>query len=121
MKSIRIAVACGLLLLALPAVVRGQFTFFTNADNTITINGYTGTDANMVIPSTINLYPLTPIVWFAFDNTPYLPAVTIPESVTNIGWVAFGACSSLTNIDVNATNANYASVDGVLFRSEEHT
>jgi len=41
--------------------------------------------------------------------------VTIPNGVTSIGDYAFHSCTALTAIDVNAANANYASVDGVLY------
>ena len=48
-----------------------------------------------------------------------LPAATIPSNVTNIGQYAFSACSSMTNIAVDAHNASYSSVDGVLFNKDQ--
>jgi hypothetical protein len=51
----------------------------------------------------------------AFSTCSSLANVTIGDGVTNIGTGAFSGCSSLTNIAVDATNADYASVDGVLF------
>jgi hypothetical protein len=51
----------------------------------------------------------------AFSTCSSLANVTIGNGVTNIGANAFSECSSLTNIAVNATNADYASMDGVLF------
>jgi hypothetical protein len=47
--------------------------------------------------------------------TSLLTAITIPNSVTNIGSFAFQDCSRLTNIAVAADNPSYASVGGVLF------
>jgi len=47
--------------------------------------------------------------------------VTIPESVTNIGDLAFTACFSLSAINVDAVNLFYAGVNGVLFREKCHT
>jgi hypothetical protein len=41
--------------------------------------------------------------------------VTIPDSVTRIGYAAFLGCSSLTSIGVVAGNSEYTSQDGVLF------
>jgi hypothetical protein len=51
----------------------------------------------------------------AFSTCSSLAKVTIGDGVTNIGVGAFSGCSSLTNIAVDATNADYASVNGVLF------
>ncbi len=46
---------------------------------------------------------------------------TIPASVTSILDSAFTRCSLLTAISVDAANANYSSVDGVLFSKDEIT
>lgn len=40
-----------LLFLTLPAAVQAQFSFTTNADNTITITGYSGPGGAATIPS----------------------------------------------------------------------
>jgi hypothetical protein len=58
-----------LLLLTLPAVVQAQdYTYTTNADNTITIAGYTGSGGDVTIPDTINGLPVTCIGTNAFYN-----------------------------------------------------
>ncbi len=57
----------------------------------------------------------------AFYYCTSLTSVTIPNSVTSIGWYAFEDCSSLTSIDVAADNANYCSVDGLLFNKDMTT
>lgn len=51
----------------------------------------------------------------AFCDCSGLTTITIPQGVTSIGDNAFGSCRSLTNIYVDAKNASYASIDGVLF------
>ena len=51
----------------------------------------------------------------AFWNCLGLTTIDIPASVNYIGEDAFGACYGLTNINVDANNANYCSIDGVLF------
>ncbi len=58
---------------------------------------------------------------FAFYGCPALVSVTIPESVTVIGDYAFERCASLTTIDVDPTNTNYLSIDGVLFNKTANT
>ena len=80
-------------LLVRPAVAQAQFNFTVNRGS-ITITGYTGPTGTMVIPGAINGLPVTNIGTNAFYNggfpTPYhLLAVTIPDSVTNIGQWAF--------------------------------
>ena len=83
-----------LLLLTLPAAVRAQLTFTTN-NGAITITGYTGSDADVVIPNTINGLPVTGIGTRAFFNLPALISVTIPSSSTNCQWQAFENCTNL--------------------------
>jgi len=59
----------------------------------------------------------------AFANCTSLTSITIPASVTIIGTVGpsgfftpvFDRCTSLTNIDVDSNNPNYASQNGILY------
>ena len=50
-----------------------------------------------------------------------LTSLTIPNSVTTIGESAFSRCTGLTSINVAADNANYISIDGVLFNKNMTT
>ena len=54
----------------------------------------------------------------AFDRCTALSSVTIGNSVTSIGDGAFYGCTSLTTITVDSNNANYSSIDGVLFNKD---
>ena len=82
----------------MPTMVRAQFTFITNADNTLTITAYSGTNSELVIPGTTNGYTVTSIGTNAcFFNTS-LVAVTIPDTITSIGANAFEFCTAITNI-----------------------
>jgi BspA type Leucine rich repeat region (6 copies) len=140
-KLIRLMVA--LSVLALPALVQAQFTFTTNS-GAITITGYNpAAGLNVVIPASTNGYPVTSIGDNAFQFSG-LTSVTIPNSVTNIGYEAFYfcigltsvtignsvtsigdyvfvECSGLTNIAVDAANPNYSSTNGVLFDKDQAT
>jgi len=73
------------LLLTLPAVVQGQFTFTTN-NGALTLTGYDGPGGAVSIPAAINGLPVTSIGNRAFSFCTRLTSVTIPNSVTNIVW-----------------------------------
>ena len=70
---------------------------------------------NVIIPDSV-----TSIGDLAFAGT-CLTGVTIPKSVTSIGNGAFSSCTGLTNITVDAQNAFYTSVNGVLFDQSQTT
>lgn len=54
----------------------------------------------------------------AFGNCGNFKYISIPDSVSVIGREAFSSCDNLIDIDVDADNQNYCSVDGVLFDEE---
>lgn len=51
---------------------------------------------------------------FAFESTG-LVTVAIPKTVETFGIGAFASCHSLTDINVDAENANYIDIDGVVY------
>ena len=69
------------------------FTSIDNADGTVTLTSYTGTDLNLVIPRTINeklVTKLAPNFHHAYlTGKVKLKSVIIPDSVTSIGKYAF--------------------------------
>lgn len=98
---------------------------YTVKDGEVTIDKYTGTDTNVVIPSTIGGKPVTGIKPYAFNGTNVtsvtlpssmttlngyafygaskLTSVTIPSSITSIGSYAFEFCTSLKSINIPGT------------------
>ncbi len=95
-----------------------NFTY-TISNGQATITGYTGNGGDVVIPSSIDGYPVATINKYAFENCWGLTSVTIPDSVTSIGSWAFACCDNLMNINVNSDNVNYTSQDGVLFSKDK--
>jgi hypothetical protein len=87
-----------LLLLASPALLQAQFTFTTNADNTITIARYTGPGGDVTIPEMTNGHPVVSIGTNAFYESWYLTSIAIPSSVTSIGDYAFYWCTELSSL-----------------------
>lgn len=56
---------------------------------------------------------------YAFASCRSLTSVVIPSNTTSIADLAFADCVTLTNISVDAANAAYSSVNGVLFNKEQ--
>ena len=54
----------------------------------------------------------------AFSGCSGLTSVTIPNSVISIGVYVFENCTGLTSVNVDASNPNYSSIDGVLFNKD---
>jgi len=64
---------------------------------------------------------LTTIMWMAFFECYDLTSVSVPAGVDFIGLGAFAHCWTLTDIQVDAGNADYSSVDGVLYNKDKTT
>ncbi len=67
---------------------------------TYTVNGYTGTATEVVIPRSYKGKEVTSIGYEAFLGCTRLTRVTIPDSVTRIGGSAFSGCTGLTSITI---------------------
>ena len=63
---------------------------------------------------------ITSIGDYAFDSCTGLTNVMISAGITSIGRYAFKACNRLTTFTVDPLNANYSSLDGILY-NKNHT
>lgn len=105
----KINVAKGFLGYSSPSLVMGDYTaqFISVKDEndpdpppkTVTITKYTGTESTVILPSTINSWPVTKIGEAAFQDNTTITSVTIPDSVTEIGSNAFAGCTNLTSVN----------------------
>lgn len=72
---------------------------FTTNNGAITITGYAGPGGAISIPASINGLPVVNIGNSAFQFKNVTTAI-IPNTVTNIGALAFYYCTSLTNVSI---------------------
>ena len=82
----------------------GQYNFLISTNKrSIIINGVIGDFTSIVIPSSIVIPGSTnsyPVVDIGFGGNSYLTSVSIPNSVTNIGYNAFDGCTNLTSVNI---------------------
>lgn len=88
--------------------VRNGFTdesclITTKINDELSITGYGGNDKTYAIPTEIEGQKVTEISSCVFSNCSELTSVTIPDSVTGIGWRAFYNCTSLKSITIPAS------------------
>ena len=75
---------------------------YTTSGTSATITGYSGSDANMIIPNSFGEYIVTSIAANAFENNISMQTVSIPDTVTQIGTYAFSGCSGLKEVTLPA-------------------
>ena len=77
-----------------------QMTLQTST-NTYFVTGYTGGDADIVIPSTYKGLEVTGINARAFEGNSTIRTVVIPDSVITVGLGAFSECYNLVSVDMS--------------------
>ena len=90
--------------------MENEFTYVVNDDGTASIKSYTGTDTEVIIPSSIDGYKVTGI-WGStggrnsngLKKNKNLKSVTIPEGVVSIGNGAFFEDDNLETINIPST------------------
>ena len=79
------------------------YTYSVNDDGTISISGYTGTETDLNLPSTLDGYVVSAIDDHAFEANWELTSITLPSGLTSIGEGAFMDCTALTSISIPET------------------
>ena len=74
------------------------FTYDEYSDGVLMITGYTGEDAEVVVPAEINGIPVGLIAVESFRNLTHVTSVVLPDSVTMIDHQVFWGCSALRSI-----------------------
>ena len=80
------------------AATSGNYEYNDLDNGTVEITGYTGSETNLNIPSTLNGKKVTKIGKDAFYRNNDIVKVTIPNTVTDIGIAAFEQCKSLEEV-----------------------
>ena len=102
----------------------GYYTFELYDFNACIIDVDESISGDVVIPSTLRgllvSYPVKWIYSYAFSDCTNITSITIPNSVTTIGYCAFMSCTSLTSITVDSNNSYYSNDEfGVLFNKDK--
>lgn len=103
---------------AAQVVPASDFDYDYFEDEGIYIWQYNGNAEEVIIPETIDGYPVYAISGFAFEKKDNLKYVRIPASAVMVDPSAFNLCSSLETIDVAPGSTEYKSVDGVLYSAD---
>ena len=67
------------------------------------VTSYTGSATEVRIPASLGGYAVGAIADSAFANNTHIASVTVPASVTSIGWFAFSGCVFLTDVTLTAS------------------
>ena len=94
-RILALVLLCALLTVGLPALAEQPFTFDAK---TGTITGYTGSDAVVQVPASIDGVPVRVLGKALFDQNQNLKEVTVPEGVTHILYNAFYFCENLERV-----------------------
>lgn len=82
----------------------GDYEYSLLSDGTVQIIKYNGSEASLVIPSKLNNCTVTSIGDSAFANISSIKSITIPDTVTHIGYSAF-AYTGFYNTEANWENS----------------
>ena len=74
------------------------------------VSGYTGKALNVVIPSTYKNLPVVRIGESAFYRCENITSITIPESITSIGFYAFEDCYNLFKVKYQGTIEKWCNI-----------
>ena len=85
------------------------------------VTEYTGSDKKIIIPETIDGYPVQVLSSYVFKNCTELTYVRLPLALTSVSGQTFAECRSLTEIEVHPENTTYISDDGILYNSDKTT
>ncbi len=96
----------------------GDYVYVVVDDEASIINVDVDISGDVVIPTSIEGYPVTSIGEHAFDKCDKITTLKIPAGVTYIEGAPFEKCTSLTKFIVAFGNEDFCTRDGVLFSKD---
>jgi hypothetical protein len=79
---------------------------YSIANNEVTITGYNGDGGDIIIPDTVEGFPVTSIGESAFQFCHSLASVVVPDSIFSLGYEAFDSCTNLTEVTLGTSVTN---------------
>ncbi|MBQ2730893.1 MAG: leucine-rich repeat protein [Clostridia bacterium] len=99
------------------AETEGYYTYTVEDGKSTITNCDPSVQGNLNIPSTLGGYPVTGIEGFAFNDCVGLSEISIPASITYIGYDAFSGCTELSAVHITDLSAwckiNFDNFDGL--------
>ena len=77
--------------------------YFDGADMIATIEGYSGTETELIVPESIEGFPVESIGDSAFYNCDNLTSIVLPDSLSCINDMAFARCENLTSVSLGSS------------------
>ena len=74
--------------------------YYTVSNGEATITYYSGDATDVVIPATLDGYPVVSVGYYAFENNDVITSVKIGNNVTTIDEYAFKGCDSLVVVNI---------------------
>lgn len=108
-KNILVFAAMMISIFTVCATVQAQNTYqdgdytYTVEFGKATLEKYTGTGSNVVIPSTLGGKPLVQIRDCAFSTNEYINSVVIPDTVQELGHQVFYGCHNLQKVHLSTS------------------
>lgn len=98
-----------------------EYTYNVIDEEVVIIDVQTTISGNVVIPESIQGYPVTGIAENSFDGCNRIVTLKIPSKVSIIDEASFEECTDLREFTVAPTNKNYCARKGVLFNKDRTT
>lgn len=77
---------------------RGDYVYYLLADSLAVLTKYTGASEALVLPDTLDGYPLYRIDAYAFDENETLKSITLPKSLREVKANSFSGCRRLKKL-----------------------
>ena len=93
----------------------GDYEYVLNEDGSAVITGCNGEAENLTIPSELDGHTVKGVGDIAFSGCGSLTAITLPDSVADLGANPWAYCARLTTINVSPDHPSLEVIDGVLY------